>query len=160
MTMEEDLRYGTVEHKVRHIVARMHGVRYMFKNWAQANEAIDRIDGPTVIYILPPAGTLEIGKSRVRDIPTAQIAFVASSEFDFDGGENDNIIERMRMLCIEFLKAVNESGDFEPVEGEVPYQVLYDHFDENVTGIVITPRLVEEEGIALCYRENRRPYYD
>lgn len=36
------------------------------------------------------------------------------------------------------------------LEGKLPYQVLYDHLDENVTGVVITPILEEEEGVSIC----------
>ncbi len=39
---------------------------------------------------------------------------------------------------------------FEVIEGEVPYRVLYDHLDANVTGIVIEPTLKEIIGISVC----------
>ena len=149
-------KYGTVEQKIRGIVESMEGVNYMFKNWAQANVDLDHVEGPTVIYVLPPSGELDFHHSSVKDYPESQIAFVSSTEFDFEGDENDNIIERMKRLCIRFVRAVNESGLFEPIEGRITYRVLYDHLDENVTGIVITPQLIEEEGVILCDNEYRR----
>ena len=76
-------------------------------------------------------------------------------EFDFEGEENDNIIEQMKRLCIRFVKSLNESGLFEQIEGRLSYRVLYDYFDENVTGIVITPPLIEEEGVIICTDEHR-----
>lgn len=147
-------QYGTVEKKIHRIVDTL-GVTYMFKNWAQANVEVDKVEGPTVIYILPPAGELDFHYSSVKDYPQSQIAFVASTEFDFEGEENDNIIEQMKRLCIRFVKALNESGLFEPIEGRLSYRVLYDHFDQNVTGIVITPPLIEEEGVIICDDEFR-----
>lgn len=149
-------KYGTVEQKVRTIVESMgEDVSYMFKNWSQANEEIDHIDGPTIIYVLPPSGDLDFGYSQVKDYPQSQIAFVASTEFDFEGEENDNIIEQMKRLCIRFVKSLNQSGLFEPIEGRLTYRVLYDYFDQNVTGVVITPPLVEEEGVFICEEEYR-----
>lgn len=149
-------KYGTVEKKIRTIVESMGAdVTYMFKNWAQANDEIDHIDGPTIIYVLPPSGDLDFGYSQVKDYPQSQIAFVASTEFDFEGEENDNIIEQMKRLCICFIKKLNESGLFEMIEGRITYRVLYDYFDQNVTGIVITPPLVEEEGVFICADEYR-----
>lgn len=147
-------RYGTVEKKIHKIVDTL-GVNYMFKNWAQANVEVDKVDGPAVIYILPPSGELDFHYSSVKDYPQSQIAFVASTEFDFEGEENDNIIEQMKRLCIRFVKALNESGLFEPIDGRLRYRVLYDHFDQNVTGIVITPPLIEEEGVIICDDEHR-----
>lgn len=148
-------RYGTVEQKIRSIVESLEGVAYMFKNWSQANDEIDHIDGPTIIYVLPPSGDLDFDYSQVRDYPQSQIAFVASTEFDFEGEENDNIIEQMKRLCIRFVKSLNESGLFEQIEGRLSYRVLYDYFDQNVTGIVITPPLIEEEGVIICSDEHR-----
>ncbi len=149
-------RYGTVERKIRSIVERMGtDVSYLFMNWAQANEEIDHIDGPTIIYVLPPSGELNFGYSQVKDYPQSQIAFVASTEFDFDGEDNDNIIEQMKRLCIRFIETLNNSGLFEIIDGRLSYQVLYDYFDQNVTGIVITPPLIEEEGVFICNKEYR-----
>lgn len=149
-------KYGTVEQKIRTIVESMGAdVTYMFKNWSQANDEIDHIDGPTIIYVLPPSGDLDFGYSQVKDYPQSQIAFVASTEFDFEGEENDNIIEQMKRLCIRFVKSLNESGLFEIIEGRLSYRVLYDYFDQNVTGIVITPPLIEEEGVIICDDEYR-----
>lgn len=155
-TLKNISRHGTVEGKIRSIVESMGAdVEYLFMNWAQANVAIDDIEKPTVVYILPPSGVLDFGWARVKDKPLTQIAFLASTEFDFDGEENDDIIEQMKRLCIKFIKAFNASGLFEVIEGNVDYRVLYDHLDHNVTGIVITPTLVEEEGVIICEDEVR-----
>ena len=61
----------------------------------------------------------------------------------------------MKRLCVRFVRAVNESGYFSPLEDDIPYQVLYDHLDHNVTGIVISPTLSEEAGINLCKEPKR-----
>ena len=89
--------------------------------------------------------------------PEAQIAFLCSTEFDFESEENDALIEQMKRLCYKFIKAVNESGYFSQLEGKLPYQVLYDHLDENVTGVVITPVLEEEVGVSICDEGYKNP---
>ena len=98
---------------------------------------------------------LYVDWARIKDAPDTQIAFVAPTDFDFDGHDNDDIIEQMKRLCVRFIKAFNDSGYFEQIEGKVPYKVLYDFFDQNVTGIVIEPKLKEEEGIIICEGEER-----
>lgn len=150
-TLKNIAEHGTVEKKIHKIVDSMGAdVAYQFMNWAQANVELDRVDKPSVIYILPPAGEFDFGWAQVKDRPDAQIAFVAPTDFDFDGEENDDIIEQMKRLCIRFIKKLNESGLFEQIEGRQPYRVLYDYLDRNVTGIVIEPKLKEEEGILIC----------
>lgn len=142
---------GTVEGKISAIVATLgSGIEYRFMNWAQANVELDHIDKPTIVYVLPPSGTLTFKWNEVKDAPNSQIAFVCTTNFDFDGKENDGIIEAMKRLAIRFVKALNESGLFEVIEGDVLYQVLYDHLDQNVTGIVLTLTLEEVKGVSLC----------
>ena len=124
-------------------------------NWAQANVELDKIEKPTVIYVLPPSGTLTFKWNEVKDAPNTQIAFVCVTDFDFEGSKNDGIIEAMKRLAVRFVKALNESGLFEPIDGDVLYQVLYDHLDQNVTGVVLTLTLEETKGISICTDETR-----
>lgn len=148
---------GTVEGKIRAVVRSLGpGIEYQFCNWAQANVALDGVTMPTIVYVLPPFGTLLFKRNHVKDRPNTQIAFVCSTEFDFEGTENDGIIEAMKRLAIRFVKAYNESGLFEQIDGEVQYQVLYDHLDQNVTGVMLTLTIIEEEGISICADEVRK----
>lgn len=150
-TYDKDGRLGTVEAKVRKIVESLgEEVGYQFCNWTQANVALDKMERPTIIYVLPASGTLHFTWREVLDRPSAMIAFVSPSDFDFDGSANDGIIEAMKRLCIRFIRVLNESGYFSELSEDIPYQVLYDHLDMNVTGIVISPILEEEEGVNLC----------
>lgn len=150
-TYDKDGSLGTVEAKVRKVAESLgEGISYGFYNWAQANVEIDKVAGPVIIYVLPASGSLNFTWREVLDRPNTQLAFVAPADFDFDGSKNDGIIEAMKRLCIRFIKALNDSGYFEEIEGEQHYQVLYDHLDKNVTGIVIEPVLKEIAGVNLC----------
>lgn len=157
---DTDKALGTVEGKVRDIVEKMgEDVEYRFYNWAKLNVEMDTITKPTIVYVLPPSGDFYVDSLRqeIRDFPEAQIAFLCSTEFDFESEENDALIEQMKRLCYKFIRAVNESGYFSQLNGKLPYQVLYDHLDENVTGVVITPVLEEEVGYSICEDEYENP---
>lgn len=154
--MEERKKYVTVETKVRRVVESMNAdAEYLFMNWAQANVAMDAITKPTIVYVLPPSGKLDFGYARVKDYPETQIAFLSPTDFDFDGTENDNIIEQMKRLAVKFVKVLNESELFESIEGEQSYQVVYDFLDQNVTGVVLNLTLKEEKGLIMCGKEIR-----
>lgn len=149
-------KYGTVEAKVRKVAESMgEDVEYLFMNWSQANVAMDAITKPSVVYVLPPSGKLDFSYARVKDYPETQIGFLAPTDFDFDGTENDNIIEQMKRLAIKFVKALNASKCFELIEGKQTYQVVYDFLDQNVTGIVLNLPLEEVDGIIICDEESR-----
>lgn len=155
--MEVLKKYATVEQKVHEVVKKMpYDAEYLFMNWAQANVAIRDIEKPTIVYVLPPAGKLDFSYARVKDYPETQIGFLAPTEFDFEGHENDNIVEQMKRAAILFVKTLNISGYFELIEGNVSYQVVYDYLDQNVTGVVITLKLKEVSGVTICDDEVSR----
>ena len=62
---------GTVEGKIRSIAETLGPeIEYRFMNWAQANVELDKIEKPTVIYVLPPSGTLTFKWNEVKEAPT------------------------------------------------------------------------------------------
>lgn len=156
--IDTQTQLGTVEQKIRAIVESMNeDVEYIFSNWAQANIRLDKVKSPSIVYILPPSGTLNFTWREVKDRPNSMIAFICNTKFDFDGTENDGIIEEMKRLCIRFVQAFNASKYFDELDGNIPYRVLYDYLDVNVTGIIIEPTLIEKEGVILCREPFKRP---
>lgn len=156
--IDDERRLGTVEQKVKAIVDSMNeDVEYMFMNWAQANVKLDKVTRPSIVYVLPPSGTLTFSWKDVKDAPNSQIGFICNTKFDFNGRENDGIIEAMKRLCIRFIRKLNESGYFEPiVETSLTYRVMYDYLDANVTGIIIDPTLIEVVGVSICNEPEAR----
>lgn len=140
----------TVEAKIKSIVEEMKGVTYIFDNWATANVRLDSSAMPAVLNVLPVSGRFNLGKTQLKDFPNCMLAFLDKSDFDFDGTENDEIIERCKLLAKEFILRLNASEMFEQVEGDIPYSVVYDKLDVNVTGIVIEMQLKESRGLVLC----------
>ena len=84
-----------VQEKIKSIASRIEGTAYVFMNWAQTNVALDTIDKPTIVYVLPPSGTLNVKYASVTDSPLTQIAFLVMTDFEFDSTEIDDGIERM-----------------------------------------------------------------
>lgn len=140
----------SVERKIASIVERLDGVTYLFDNWATANVRLDKMPLPAVINLLPASGKFVLSRTQIHDAPNCMIAFADKTEFDFDGQENDAIIERCKGYAVQFIRELNKSGLFQWVDDEVPYSVFYDKLDVNVTGIVIELRLEEVEGMPMC----------
>lgn len=145
----------TVESKIKSIVEKMEGLTYIFDNWQTANVKLDSAQLPAVINVLPISGKFNLGRQQLKDFPSCMLAFVDKTEFDFNGADNDKIIESCKDRAKEFIIRVNESGEFEDIEGDINYSVIYDRMDVNVTGIVISITLKETKGVNLCsYRKN------
>lgn len=149
--------HGTVEKKIRSIAEQIEGLNYMYVSWAQANYGLDKVEGPTMIFVLPVNGELYYKWDEVRDYPDALILFACPADFDFDGEENDELIEMMKRYCCKFLKLYNDSELFEPLEGEtIPYANFYDMFDDNTTGVYIEPKIKELSGVFMCDKIRRK----
>lgn len=141
-------KHLSVQKRIKQIASHFTGCNYFFANWQQLNEALEEVKKgkPVICYILPPSGRLSIKHSATYfvDKPSTLIAFLVHTEVDFDGEENDELIEQMKSLFRSFLKVLNASGLFEPIDDEeISYDVAYDDTDDCVTGILVNLPLVE-----------------
>ena len=150
---------SSVESKIASVVEKMGNLTYVFDNWHTANFRLDKESLPAVINVLPVSGVLNVTDRKLRDFPNCMFAFVDKTDFDFDGKENDEVLERCKNLAMEFVLTANASGLFEPITGDVRYSVLYDKLDVNVTGVVIELQLREKQGINLCYGKPIKDYF-
>lgn len=151
---------SSVERKIASVIEKMGNLTYVFDNWHTANFRLDRESLPAVINVLPVSGVMNVTDRKLRDFPNCMLAFVDKADFDFDGKDNDEILERCKNLAMEFILTANASGLFEPISGDVRYSVLYDKLDVNVTGVVIELQLREKQGITLCYGKPIKDYFD
>ena len=151
---------SSVESKIASVVETMGNLTYVFDNWHTANFRLDKESLPAVINVLPVSGVMNVTDRKLRDFPNCMLAFVDKADFDFDGKDNDEILERCKNLAMEFILTANASGLFEPISGDVRYSVLYDKLDVNVTGVVIELQLREKQGITLCYGKPIKDYFD
>ena len=151
---------SSVERKIASVVETMGNLTYVFDNWHTANFRLDKESLPAVINVLPVSGVMNVTDRKLRDVPNCMLAFVDKADFDFDGKDNDEILERCKNLAMEFILTANASGLFEPISGDVRYSVLYDKLDVNVTGVVIELQLREKQGITLCYGKPIKDYFD
>lgn len=149
--MVANKRLLTVEDKVRVVVNTiLPDFGYLFMDYTQANVEFDKMDRPSVMYVLPPSGSLLYRRDSFRDRPKTQIWFLCPSDFDFDGHDNDRLIERMKLSAMKFFVGLNKSGLFRQIDGALPYQVAYDAFDLNMTGICFELELEELDGVKVC----------
>lgn len=151
------MEHGThlsVQQRIKEVAKHFTKCKYCFANWSQLNVILDEVekDTPTICYVLPPSGTFDVsrGATQFVDKPFTQVAFLIATELDFDGEENDELVELMKLLAQMFVVAINESGLFDMIDDEeIVYQVPYDTADDNVTGVVVTLP-IQENSRNLC----------
>lgn len=140
----------SVQEKIKGLLEDI-GETYMFENWQTANVRMDKFPLPCVLNVLPVSGMLNVGLNQLRDKPNCMIAFMDKADFDFDGEQNDEIIERCKDRAKRFIMEVNKGKVFKGLSGDIRYSLFYDRLDVNVTGIVIELQLEEVKGTPICY---------
>ena len=161
----------TVENKVKEIAEAM-GLTYLCESWFRANQAFDRFrrqgdrrevthpDGltlPACLYVQPVAGFLNFtSQGFVRDAPSCLISFADAMPLDYKGAEAQEIAERLKGLAVRFIVAVNESGFFVPVAGQINYRVAFDKMDANLCIVTLSLTLQEQAGVCFDYQMQER----
>lgn len=151
---------NTIEQKIRIIAERMGNVNYLYDGWGLVNLRADQTPTPIMVNILPVSGAFHLNGRRITESVNCLIGFLDKTQFDFDGIENDAIIERMKKLALEFIMTLNESGLFEPITGEVPMSIEYNLLDVNLTGVILQISLEEKRGVVMCFGKPIKDYFN
>lgn len=137
----------TVEQKVKSVAETMEGLTYVFENWTKADIRIERFPLPAMVNLLPVSGSFKLKNNQFKDQPNCMFAFFDKSERDSNGSEYDTVVDRCKALAMEFIVKLNNSGLFEPIEGEISYSVSLDKLSTSVSGIIVSVQLKELKGV-------------
>ena len=138
----------TIEDKVRSIANEQFSeFSYVFEDWYTADKVVEKTALPAIIFILPVSGILQYGQhGRIRDAENCAIAFVDKVDKEADGRDNETFYNEMKTTARAFINALNASGFFNPIEGDVAYNVIYEQLSSIVTGVVLQLQLKELVG--------------
>ena len=138
----------TIEDKVREIASEQFSeFSYVFEDWYTADKVVEKTALPAIIFILPVSGVLQYGQhGRIKDAENCAIAFVDKVDKEADGRDNETVYNAMKTAARAFINALNASGFFNPIEGDVTYNVIYEQLSSIVTGVVLQLQLKELVG--------------
>ena len=138
----------TIEDKVRGIASEQFSeFSYVFEDWYTADKVVEKTALPAIIFILPVSGILQYGQhGRIKDAENCAIAFVDKVDKEADGRDNETVYNAMKTAARAFINALNASGFFNPIEGDVAYNVIYEQLSSIVTGVVLQLQLKELVG--------------
>lgn len=137
-----------IEDKIEEIAkgGRFSSYSYVFEDWNGASAAVDKVSLPAIICILPVGGELTFGRGMVKDSEDCILAFVDKVTRDADGEDNKAIYTAMKGTAVEFIKALNESHYFEPIDGKVRYTTIIESASAYFTGVFVELSLKELRG--------------
>ena len=140
-------RSNSVEKKIKSVAESMVGFTYVYENWTRADLRLDRLPLPAIINLLPVSGAMSLKMDQFKDKPNCMFVFVDKVNKDADGKDNDAVFERMKSAAMVFIARMNDSGLFDPIEGDIPYSVILEKLSPIVTGISISVQVKEVKGV-------------
>jgi len=138
----------TIESKVREIVGEyFSGFSFVFEDWNTADTVLDKVELPAIIMVLPVSGVLQFGQhGRIKDAENTIVAFVDKVPKEADGRDNEVVYNEMKVAAREFVRRLNESGYFNYIQGDVPYNTIIEQLSSIVTGVALQLQLKELVG--------------
>ena len=134
---------------IEQIAAEM-GCAYIYDDWGRINLKADKYGNykhPVIVETLPTNGQIDTRFAPlVRTSRTCIIAFLKPCALDFEGAEVGNIVDEMLDLAKQFIKRLDATNYYEPIEGLLDYNVVLDFLDANMAGVRVTLTLKELEG--------------
>jgi len=140
-------RSNSVEKKIKSVAESMVGFTYVYEDWTRADLRLDRLPLPAIINLLPVSGAMSLKMDQFKDKPNCMFVFVDKVNKDADGKDNDAVFERMKSAAMVFIARMNDSGLFEPIEGDIPYSAILEKLSPIVTGISISVQVKEVKGV-------------
>lgn len=119
------------------------GMSYKFGTYKEVNYLIDRHQPcPLVAELLPLKGTFELKYESVKDSQEITLLFLDVDQKTVDSRKTNEVVERMKSKALEFIAAINKTGEFELIdETSLQYFTIVKQFDKCLTGVEITLNL-------------------
>ena len=135
---------------IERIAAEM-GCAFIYDDWGRINLKADkygnRKEQRLIIETLPTNGQIDTRFAPVvRTSRTCIVAFLKPCRLDFEGAEVGLIVDEMLDLAKQFIKRLDATRVYDPIETLLDYNVVLDFLDANMAGVRVTLTLKELEG--------------
>lgn len=139
-----------IEEKLREIAERvLPDMSYVLGTLTEIDEKLDLMQPPFVWVVFPEVGTLTYRRGRWWESFRALVGFFDLTRRDADGEDNMAVYRRMVDKAKTFIQAYNESGYFEPIEGDIQTFIHAEVGAGYVTGLMIDISIRERDGRCL-----------
>lgn len=135
---------------IERIAAEM-GCAFIYDDWGRINLKADKYGNRKqtrlIIETLPTNGQIDTRFAPVvRTSRTCIVALLKPCRLDFEGAEVGLIVDEMLDLAKQFIKRLDATRVYEPIETLLDYNVVLDFLDANMAGVRVTLTLKELEG--------------
>ena len=140
----------SIEDKIQEIAeTQFGGFSYCFEDWYDADAKLEKMSFPAILLIMPLGGSVAYRNGKAYDTENVGLCFLDKAPRGAEGEDNKKIYTRMKAEGTRFLQAINDSGYFTPLQGEQPYDLIYEQLSTIVSGVMYTLTLKQLIGECL-----------
>ena len=119
---------------------------YLFEDWDTADTKLEKLSYPAIVCVVPASGTTEIRNGKVYDTVNVAVAFLDTVPKGAEGDDNGEVIDRMKVAGAKMIRAINQSHQFEPLEGQQYYETIIERLCTIVSGVMYSLQLTQSIG--------------
>lgn len=120
---------------------------YQYNNAFVANIKLDtKLPSPTAIFYQVTDYDYNLKNSKYRETISINISFLdKESKLDNDGLKQQEIIDRMKDIALQFVQKIESLKDYDIVEDTIKMRSVYLRTDSNRSGINLQISLKEKQ---------------
>lgn len=139
-----------IEEAIKEVAARaLPEMAFCLGTMNEIDEQLDLLEPPFMWVVFPRNGAVVVHRGRYIERLTALVGFFDLTHRDADGEDNIAVYRRMMGKALAFVDAVNKSGYFRPLTGDIPMQIMAEVGAANVTGLMLEMEFQEMTGVCL-----------
>lgn len=137
----------SIESKLKEIVKKaLPEMQFLFGSAMEIDAKMDVTKPPYVFVTFPEVGTLTYRRGRFWESLKVLVGFFDVVQRDAQGEDNIAVYGRMIEAAKTFVRAYNEDGYYEPLDGDMETTLYTEYGAPNVTGCYIKIDVTERDG--------------
>lgn len=142
------LALQSVEHRIEELANTSKVFHFIRGSFREVNMKMERTEAPFIVLFTPSGGTAQLKGGWGWDAPKLRLGFFDLVNREAYAEDNMAVGQAMRAAGVQFIKAMNDSGYFEPITS-APYTFYYESFTSHVTGCVFDITVKQAEGLCV-----------
>ena len=137
----------SIEERLKEVVkTALPEMAYVLGTLTEIDEKLDVMEPPFVWVVFPDVGMLTYRRGKFWESFRVLVGFFDLTRRDADGEDNMAVYRRMVGKAKAFIRAYNESGHFEPLDGDIETTIRAEVGAANTTGLWIGINVQERDG--------------
>lgn len=142
------LALQSVEHRIGEIASSFKPFNFVRGDWREISMKMEKTPAPFIVLFTPEGGEVTETGAWDRDSVRLRLGFFDIVNREAYAEDNMAVGKAMQIAGQMFIKAMNESGYFEPISSK-PYTYYYESFTCHATGCVFSLTVKQAEGVCI-----------